>query len=144
MPENFSNSVSVLTDASGGEDDDRRRKGPPPLPMALASIMLIGFMFNVVAVGFSHLIRGSIGSGSLLTLVGLLLIGCAIGVYRRNRIAWFGAVVTLCALSVLLVVGAIVMGTLGALLWVVFFVIPLLLLMLPGSRDALVRSSAPS
>lgn len=112
-----------------------------PLGLAMASIMLVGFMLVPLLAGVSHLARGGRGmlAGLALVLFGGGMVACGWRLYKRSFTAWAVAVVVLALILVSIVAGAVMKGQFGLLLNVPLFVVPLLLLLLPGTRGAVSR-----
>lgn len=114
----------------------RAATNQPPLPLSLGAIMVMGFAATLVLSGLTNAtLAPSLRAG--FSLVGAGFIASAWFMYRRKGWAWG---VCVCGAGIgtgFFVVYAIVSGAPQALLNAVFFVCPLLLLLLPGSRAAL-------
>lgn len=113
----------------------REATNQPPLPLSLGAIMVMGFAATL-------LLQGIAGSSApptyriVVIVLGGAFIVSAFYTYRRKGWAWAVCVCGTGLGTSFFVVYAIASGNLQVLLNAVFFVCPLLLLLLPGSRAA--------
>lgn len=134
------------TKQSLSERSAQRRKdtNQPPLGLSLGAIMVMGFAAMMLLQGVVGLSKGAGLLGALLAGFGGLFLVSAFFTYRRQGWAW-----AVCVLGSGFASGALIAMTLvmpddllariGAsrmtpLIYSIFFLCPLLLLLLPGSR----------
>lgn len=114
----------------------RAATNQPPLPLSLGAIMVMGFaatllLQGVTAGGLPPALRAT------FAVLGAAFLASAYFTYRRKGWAWAVCVIGTGLGTTTFAVLAIVSGTPTVLLNAVFFVCPLLLLLLPGSRAAI-------
>jgi len=114
----------------------REATNQPPLPLSLGAIMVMGFAATL-------LLQGIAGSNApptyriVVIVLGGAFITSAFYTYRRKGWAWAVCVCGAGLGASFFVVYAIASANPQVLLNAVFFVCPLLLLLLPGSRAAI-------
>lgn len=109
---------------------------PPPLPLAIGALLSVAFAANLVLGGIGQFSKRPV-FGGVIFAIGLSFAVVAYYVYKRRRWAWIAMVMALGFVTATFVVGAIAQGAPGWLLGSVFTVAPLLLLLLPGTRETI-------
>lgn len=114
----------------------RAATNQPPLPLSLGAIMVMGFAATL-------LLQGITAGGApqvyriVVVILGSLFLASAYFTYRRKGWAWAVCVIGTGLGTGFFVAYAIASRNSAVLLNAVFFVCPLLLLLLPGSRAAI-------
>lgn len=125
-----------LPDPDPSPPEAATRTGPPPLGISLSALILVGFMLMAAVGGISLIARGAVAPGVLTTVVSVTLVWVGWMLYRCHHAAWVAAVAAFAFLTLSWIAGAIVLGVVGALLYVPLFAAPLALLFLPEARAA--------
>lgn len=114
----------------------RAATNQPPLPLSLGAIMVMGFAATLLLQG---IIAGQAAPvfRVVVGVLGAVFLASAYFTYKRKGWAWAVCVMGTGLGTGFFVVYAIVSGNTSVLLNGVFFLCPLLLLLLPGSRAAL-------
>lgn len=111
----------------------RAATNQPPLPLSLAAIMVMGFSATLLLQGLAPSAAPPVYR-IVVVVLGGVFITCAFFTYRRKGWAW---AVCVCGTGLgtgVYVASAIASRAPQTLLYAVFFLCPLLLLLLPGSR----------
>lgn len=112
---------------------------PPPLGISLSAFIMVGFMLMALLGGVSLVSRGVLGAGLLISAVSILLVWQGWLLYRCRFGAWLVAMATFSLLTAIWAAGAVVLGAAVALLYVPLFAAPIVLLVLPSSRAAVIQ-----
>ena len=129
---------------AAGEEAEKRKEEErgesPPLPMALSVVMIVGFGGALSLRGFSAQFSGKGISHVLSTaflLVGFSLVFTGMRLYKRAYWAWILSLGFLGTFVALFLFSAVVYATLIPIFAAVVFLIPLMMLLLPGTRESL-------
>lgn len=114
----------------------REATNQPPLPLSLGAIMVMGFAATLLLQGIAGASAPPVYRIVVIVLGGGFIVS-AFYTYRRKGWAWAVCVCGTGLGTSFFVVYAVASGNFQVLLNAVFFVCPMLLLLLPGSRAAI-------